>query len=98
MNVLAETTKPRPLSCYSNGVTVRVTSLEGGRCCRGRLLSLGIIPGTTINIINSCGRMTIKVRSSQFAIGCEMAKKIMAIPVDVNIPDCKSCGCPKSSI
>lgn len=81
MNVLAETTKPRPLSCFGNGMSVRVTSLEGGRCCRSRLLALGIIPGTIINVLSSCGRMTIQVRSSQFAIGCEMANKIMAIPV-----------------
>lgn len=80
MNVLKNSDKPRPLSCYGNGVTVRVTSLEGGKCCRSRMLALGIIPGTIIYVLNSCGRMTIRVRSSQFAIGCEMAKKIMAIP------------------
>lgn len=45
------------------------------------MLSLGIIPGTIINVLNSCGRMTIQVRSSQYAIGCEMADKIMAIPL-----------------
>jgi len=89
MNVLANTTKPRPLSCYGNGVSVRVTSLEGGKCCRSRMLALGIIPGTIVNVLNSCGRMTISVRSSQFAIGREMAKKIMAIP----ICDCSECSC-----
>ncbi|CCO24739.1 FeoA family protein [Maridesulfovibrio hydrothermalis] len=90
MNVIADSIKPRPLSCYASGMSVRVTSLEGGRCCSSRLLSLGIIPGTIINVINSCGRMTIQIRSSQFAIGCEMAKKIMAIPV------CNRCECSKS--
>ncbi|WP_320170070.1 FeoA domain-containing protein [Maridesulfovibrio sp.] len=87
MNALTEKTTPRPLSCYGNGVSVRVTALEGGRCCRSRLLALGIIPGTIITVLSSCGRMTIRVRSSQFAIGCEMAAKIMAIPVR----DCDDC-------
>ncbi|WP_035076219.1 FeoA family protein [Maridesulfovibrio zosterae] len=90
MNALANTTKPRALCCYGNGVTVRVTSLEGEKCCKSRMLALGIIPGTIVNILNSCGRMTIQVRSSQFAIGCEMAKKIMAIPV------CDCCECVDS--
>ncbi|WP_432736676.1 FeoA family protein [Maridesulfovibrio sp. FT414] len=90
MNVLSDNITPRPLSCFGNGVTVRVTSLEGGRCCRSRMLSLGIIPGTIINVLNSCGRMTIQVRSSQYAIGCEMAEKIMAIPI------CDCCDCTRS--
>ncbi|NDV27600.1 FeoA family protein [Desulfovibrio sp. JC010] len=88
MNVLANTAKQRPLSSYKAGMSVRVTGFEGGKCCRSRLLSMGIIPGTIVDIIGSNGRMNIRVRSSQFAIGCEMAKKIMAIPVC----DCDKCS------
>ncbi|WP_291329902.1 ferrous iron transport protein A [Desulfovibrio sp. UCD-KL4C] len=84
MNIIPDTKKPRPLSCYKESMSVRVISLEGGRCFCGRLLSMGIIPGTIINVLSNCGRMTIRIRSSEYALGKEMAKKIFAIPI---------CGC-----
>ncbi|WP_319779517.1 FeoA family protein [Maridesulfovibrio sp.] len=85
---MADTTKARPLPSYKAGMSVRVTGFDGGKCCRSRLLSMGIIPGTIVNVISNNGRMNIRVRSSQFALGCEMAKKILAIPVC----DCDKCS------
>ncbi|WP_415718017.1 FeoA family protein [Maridesulfovibrio sp.] len=69
-------------------MSVRITGFDGGRCCRSRLLSMGIIPGTIVEILSSNGRMNIRVRGSQFAIGHEMALKILAIPVC----DCNKCN------
>ncbi|TIH13365.1 ferrous iron transport protein A [Marinifilum sp. JC120] len=88
MNVMTNTENARPLSSYKGGMSVRVTGFEGGKCCRSRLLSMGIIPGTIVDIISGHGRMNVRVRSSQFAIGREMANKIMAIPVC----DCNKCS------
>ncbi|ACS80230.1 FeoA family protein [Maridesulfovibrio salexigens DSM 2638] len=88
MNVMAKTADTRPLSSYKSGMSVRVTGFDAGKCCRGRLLSMGIIPGTVVDIVSNNGRMNIRVRNSQYAIGCEMAKKIMAIPVC----DCNKCS------
>ncbi|WP_319760275.1 FeoA family protein [Maridesulfovibrio sp.] len=88
MHSLANTIKGRPLSSYKSGMSVRVTGFEGGKCCRSRLLSMGIIPGTIVDIISSNGRMNIRVRRSQFALGHEMTKKILAIPVC----DCDKCS------
>jgi len=49
---------------------------------------MGIIPGTIVDVISNNGRMNIRVRGSQFAIGREMAQKILAIPVC----DCNKCS------
>ncbi|OEU69143.1 MAG: FeoA family protein [Desulfovibrio sp. S3730MH75] len=81
MNEFTNTIKPRSLTCFGKGVSVRVIKLEGGRCFCSRLLSMGIIPGTIINVLSNSGRMTIKIRSSQYALGQEMANKILAIPI-----------------
>lgn len=88
MNVMTNTCNARPLSTYKSGMSVRITGFEAGKCCRGRLLSMGIIPGTVIDIINSNGRMNVRVRNSQYAIGSELATKVMAVPVS----DCNKCS------
>lgn len=85
---MVNTSQERPLSSFKNGMSVRVTGFNAGKCCRGRLLSMGIIPGTIVNIINGNGPMNVRVRNSQFAIGREMANKIMVIPVC----DCNKCS------
>ncbi|HAS88048.1 MAG TPA: FeoA family protein [Desulfovibrio sp.] len=88
MNIMANISTARPLSTYKSGMSVRVTGFEAGKCCRGRLLSMGIIPGTIIDIINGNGQVNVRVRNSQYTIGCELANKIMAIPVC----DCNKCS------
>ncbi|WP_419779877.1 FeoA family protein [Maridesulfovibrio sp.] len=85
---MANTNNGRPLTSYKAGMSVRINGFDGGRCCRSRLLSMGIIPGTIVDVISNNGRMNIRVRGSQFAIGREMAQKILAIPVC----DCNKCS------
>lgn len=77
---MAETTAARPLISYCEGSSVRVTQYHGCKCFRGRLLAMGIIPGTIVTVLSNNGRMKIRVRETELAIGHEMAAKIMALP------------------
>lgn len=70
----------RPLSTVKAGETVKLTSIHSGKKLKKRLVDLGLVAGTVIQVINSdgTGRMIIGVRhESRLALGHGMASKIM---------------------
>ncbi len=62
------------------GSKMRVLSLSGGNAMRSRLYSLGIMPGTEIEIFHNCccgSSRRISVRGSALVLGAGMAEKII---------------------
>lgn len=70
----------RPLSTIKAGESVKLTSIHSGKKLKKRLIDLGLVVGTVIQVIHSdgTGRMIIGVRhESRLALGQGMASKIM---------------------
>lgn len=61
------------------GERVRVTSINGGRGLVQRAASMGIIPGTEIEIIRGGNRgpIIVRVHESRIALGRGMAHRIL---------------------
>lgn len=72
----------RPLSQFPGGARVRIEGADGCRRMRGRLCSLGITPGTELEVLSGGrgGPCRVRVHDSSLVIGRGMAGKIMASP------------------
>jgi len=67
-----------PLSNLKNSEKAKVISLEGGKGFIAHLNDMGIRIGVVLEVIsNTAGPVFIKIGESRFAIGHEMAKKIL---------------------
>jgi Fe2+ transport system protein FeoA len=66
------------LSKVSSG-DVTLKAICGGRCIKTRLYSIGLTPGARFSVLrhDGCGRLTIRVRGSVFALGSGMAEKMV---------------------
>lgn len=66
------------LSKVESGSEVTLKSINGGRLLRAKLYHMGLIPGTKLFILSRehCGRIMLRVRDSNFALGYGMAEKI----------------------
>jgi ferrous iron transport protein A len=60
-------------------VSVRIDTINGGKGLMGRLSSMGLVPGTEVQVISGCrgGPVIVGLRGCRIAIGCGMANKIM---------------------
>jgi len=65
------------LSRIDQGEEVTLIDIEGGRGVRSKLYSMGLVPGTTLKILNRSGSgpVMIALKDSRLAIGRGMAEK-----------------------
>ena len=80
------------LTELKEGIPAKVISLEGGHNFRGRMHSMGIIPGSIIKIVESGeggGPFLVAVSETRLMIGHGMAEKIR-VSRELNIPPGKS--------
>ena len=71
--------KGKPLSLIKSGNTVQLVSITGGAFMRSRLVSMGLLQGTTLEVVKNSGRgpVIVSVRGSRLVLGRGMAHKIM---------------------
>lgn len=67
-----------PLSQVGQGARATLLSIDGGRQLRSRLAALGLLPGTSLEVIQNSGRgpFIVGVRGSRIVIGRGMASRI----------------------
>ena len=67
-----------PLSKVLEGGRAILLSISGGRQLRGRLAALGLLPGTSLEVIQNSGHgpFIVGVRGSRIVIGRGMASRI----------------------
>lgn len=71
----------KSLHTVKTGERVRIKEIAGGRRARNRLMELGIIEGTAVDVFsNEGGPIIIAVGNSRFAIGQGIAQKILVNP------------------
>ena len=78
------------LKDLKEGLPARVVSLEGGQNFRGRMHSMGIMPGSIIKVIESGktgGPYLVAVSETRLMIGHVMAEKIMVTREIKNPPE-----------
>jgi len=68
-----------PLAMVSPGEMVTMVDVRAGWGLRRRLADMGLVPGTTLRVINGHmpGPIIIDLRGSRLALGRGMAQKIM---------------------
>ena len=68
-----------PLSLISEGETVRITDIGGGRRIRQRLVSMGIVPGKDLEVIRTPGPgpAVVAVDGSRIALGHVLSRKVL---------------------
>ena len=66
------------LNEVTDGQTVVITRIDGGRNARKKLMDLGMIPGVPVTIIRRAGRnpMLLSVMGRQVVLGRGMAEKV----------------------
>lgn len=83
---------------FDRGTTVRVVRIDAGRGLKQRLLSLGLVPGADIYVLdNRHGPVKLCFNNSRIALGRGVAAKVMAAaaPNDA-YPECeKDESCPE---
>ena len=74
-----ETTITRPLSEVTEGQTVNIIKIDGGRDLRSRLTTMGLLPKTRIKVVRNgkSGPFVISVKNSKMALGRGIVDKIM---------------------
>ena len=70
-----------PLPMASPGKRVKIFSLAGGRGMQERLISMGLGPGSEIEVIRkgAPGPFIIAVKETRLAVGAGMAQRIMVL-------------------
>lgn len=73
-----QTTASQSLASLGKGLRVNVRLIDGGLGVKGKLSSMGIMPGVTIEILKNSvsGPIIVKVMGAQLALGRAMAEKI----------------------
>ncbi|MCE5270989.1 ferrous iron transport protein A [bacterium] len=68
-----------PLSDIRPGQTVKLVHIDGGCTLQSRLATLGLIPGTPIEVVRntSHGPFVVEVKGSRLVLGRGMANQIM---------------------
>ncbi|HEW64495.1 FeoA family protein [Fervidicoccus fontis] len=60
------------------GEKVKIVRIDAGEEAVKKLLRLGIIPGTEVEVIkNNCGPLLVKIRDLNIAIGRGISQKIL---------------------
>ena len=67
------------LSSIEPETEVTLIDITGGRGIRSKLYSMGLVPGTSLKVLNRNGRgpLMIAVKNSRLVIGQGMASKIL---------------------
>jgi len=70
-----------PLTMIPPGNKVRIISLDGGRGMQERLVSMGLGPGSKIEIIKkgAPGPFIVALKDCRLAVGTGMAQRIMVM-------------------
>jgi ferrous iron transport protein A len=84
---------------FARGATVRVVKIDAGRGLKQRLLSLGLVPGADIYILdNAHGPVRLCFNNSRIALGRGVAAKVLATVAPEE--PCAECApdefCPKA--
>lgn len=68
-----------PLALAGLGAKVEVVRIAAGNNLSERLTSMGLVPGTVIEVVNCCckGPMIVAVKGSRVALGRGMALKVL---------------------
>jgi Fe2+ transport system protein FeoA len=83
---------------FRPGATLRVVKIEAGRGLKQRLLSLGLVPGADLYLMdNRHGPVKLCFKNSRIAIGRGVAAKIYATPSPATpLPECAEAEtCPR---
>ena len=74
-----EATITRPLSEVTEGQTVNIIRIDGGRDLRSRLTTMGLLPKTRIKVVRNgkSGPFVINVKNSKMVLGRGIVDKIM---------------------
>jgi Fur family ferric uptake transcriptional regulator len=74
-----ERARVMPLSLVSEGETVRIADIGGGRRIRQRLVSMGLVPGKDLEVIRTPGPgpAVVAVDGSRIALGHILARKVL---------------------
>ncbi len=67
-----------PLSMVDAGRTVKLVAVDSGRELQARLASMGLVPGTELEVISNSSRgpFIVAVKDSRVMLGRGMADKI----------------------
>jgi ferrous iron transport protein A len=70
------------LADVETGAAVRISAIQGGRGLVGRLCSMGLVPGTEVQVVGGRrgGPVIVGLRGCRIAIGCGMANRVMVEP------------------
>ncbi len=73
-----------PLSMLGSGRQARVVEVRGGQGCRGRLTSLGVLPGVRVIVVRNAmaGPLIVKLDGSRLALGRGLSHQIMVTDND----------------
>lgn len=68
-----------PLAMVSPGEVVTVVNVRAGKGLTRRLADMGLVPGTTLRVINSQtpGPIIVEVRGSRLVLGYGIVQKVM---------------------
>ena len=81
------------LTALHNGDSAIIEAVEAGRGLRSRLIALGLLPGTPVNVINidGSGPVVLELRDSRIVIGRGIAQKIEVKSIsETAVPKAKS--------
>ena len=70
-----------PLNDAEIGKDMMVIAVNGGKCLKKRLASMGILPGRPLKVVNTSGRgqLIVNINETTLALGHGMTKKIHVI-------------------
>ena len=69
----------KPLSLIKPGKNVRLVSITGGRFLQSRMMSMGLMQGTLIEVVKNRGDgpVIVSVKGSRLVLGRGRAQKIL---------------------
>jgi ferrous iron transport protein A len=81
------------LAHLPENAVAKVLALPHGRGLAGRLIALGLTPGSEVCVLQNRGRgpVIVEVHGARVALGRGQAEKVVVEPVsdpDLSLPDC----------
>jgi len=73
-----------PLSALPEGARGRVGTLTGGRGLQARLISMGLNPGSEVEVISNSGPgpFIVASRGTRIALGFGLARRVLVTPIE----------------
>lgn len=74
----------KTLSIVKTGEKVKLIAIDAGHGLKGRLVAMGLVPGTVLTVISNGhpGPFVISVKDSKVMLGRGMAQKIIVSNID----------------